>query len=66
MIQLVNKQNFDNIKMHGTNVKNKNGCSRFGVGGGGGGISWRDLAQDRDRWWRFMNAVMNLLIPQDA
>jgi hypothetical protein len=29
-------------------------------GGGGGGIDWNDLAQDRDRWWALVNVVMNL------
>jgi len=27
------------------------------------GIDWIDLAQDRDRWWSFVNAVMNLRVP---
>ena len=26
----------------------------------GWGIDWIDLAQDRDRWWALVNAVMNL------
>jgi hypothetical protein len=25
-----------------------------------GGMDWTDMAQDRDRWWALMNAVMNL------
>jgi hypothetical protein len=27
-----------------------------------GGVDWIRLAQDRDRWWAVVNAVMNLLI----
>jgi len=30
------------------------------------GMNWIDVAQDRDRWWAVMNAVMNLRVPQNA
>jgi hypothetical protein len=27
------------------------------------GMDWIDLAEDRDRWWVLVNAVMNLRVP---
>jgi hypothetical protein len=27
------------------------------------GMEWIVLAQDMDRWWAFVNAVMNLQVP---
>jgi len=27
-----------------------------------GGMDWIDMAQDRNRWWALVNAVMNLRI----
>jgi hypothetical protein len=29
---------------------------------GFGGVDWIHLAQDRDRWWAVVNAVMNLRV----
>ena len=30
---------------------------------GWGGMDWIDLAQERDRWWALVNAIMNLQVP---
>jgi hypothetical protein len=29
----------------------------------GGAMDWIDMAQDRDRWWAVVSAVMNLRVP---
>jgi hypothetical protein len=31
--------------------------------GGGGGVDWINLAQDRDRWRALVYTVMNLRVP---
>jgi len=30
---------------------------------GCGGVDWIELAQDRDRWWALVSAVMKLRVP---
>jgi hypothetical protein len=32
----------------------------------GWGMDWFDLAEDRNRWQAFMNAVMNIRVPLNA
>jgi hypothetical protein len=36
--------------------------SKWTLGGLVGGVEWIHLAQDRDRWWAVVNAVMNLRV----
>jgi hypothetical protein len=33
---------------------------------GCGGMDWSDFSQDRNRWWAFVNAVMNVQVPWNA
>jgi hypothetical protein len=33
---------------------------------GCGGMDWIEQAQERNRWWALVNAVMNLQVPQNA
>jgi hypothetical protein len=30
------------------------------------GMDWIDMAQDGDRWWTLVSAIMNFRIPQNA
>jgi hypothetical protein len=32
----------------------------------GWGMDWIVLAQDRDRWWALVNAVLNIWFPKNA
>jgi hypothetical protein len=34
--------------------------------GGGGGMNWIELIQDRDRWWALVNTVMSLWVLYSA
>jgi hypothetical protein len=47
------RRGWDNIKMELQEV----GCE---------GIDWIDLAEERERWWALLNAVMNLQVPSNA
>jgi len=29
-------------------------------------MNWIDLAEDRDRWWAHVNAVLNIRVPYNA
>jgi hypothetical protein len=29
-------------------------------------VDWIDLAQDWDKWWVFLNVVVNLRVPQNV
>ena len=44
------RHRWENIKMDVQEV----GC---------GGVDWIELAQYRERWWAFVNVVMNLRVP---
>ena len=37
--------------------------TKMGLQEVGGGGDWMELAQDRDRWWTLVNAVMNIRVP---
>jgi hypothetical protein len=37
-----------------------------GLEEGGGGMDWIDLNEDRERWWAFVNMVMNHLVPNNV
>jgi len=38
-------------------------CMEWAQEVGCGYVDWTGLAQDRDRWWTLVSAVMNILVP---
>jgi hypothetical protein len=38
-------------------------CGRLRQANNVTGMDWIELAQIRDRWWKFLNAVMNFRLP---
>ena len=55
-----NLQKIDHMEDPGIDgsINIKMGLEEVGWEGG-----WIDLAQDRDRWWELVSAVMNLQLP---
>jgi hypothetical protein len=52
----------DHLKDQGVDVRNGSKRTVGRLAGGGGGVQWIHLAQDRDRWRAVVNAVMNLRV----
>ena len=48
----------EDVGVHGGEDNTKMGLQEVGWGG----MDWIDLAQDRDRWWVLVSAVMNLWV----